>query len=56
MGKVAASDPSGFTFGTNGLHHQLHNLVQVLTVGRKLSAQIVILDVLQNQFPIIFYL
>ena len=42
MGKVAASDPSGFTFGTNGLHHQLHNLVQVLTVGRKLSAQIVI--------------
>ena len=56
MGKVAASDPSGLTLGANGLHHQLHNLVQVLPIGRKLSAQIVILDVLQNQFPIIFYL
>lgn len=56
MWKVAASNPGGFPFGADGLHHQLHNLVQVLPIGVKLSTQIVILDVLQNQIPIIFYL
>ena len=56
MGEVAASDPGGFPLGADGLHHQLHNLVQVLPVGGKLPAQVVILDVLQNQIPITFHL
>ena len=56
MGEVAASDPGGFPLGADGLHHQLHNLVQILPVGGKLPAQVVILDVLQNQIPIIFHL
>ena len=56
MGEVAASDPGGFPLGTDGLHHQLHNLVQVLPVGGKLPAHVVILDVLQNQIPITFHL
>ena len=55
-GEVAASDPGGFPLGADGLHHQLHNLVQVLPVGGKLPAQVVILDVLQNQIPITFHL
>ena len=56
MGEVAASDPGGFPLGADGLHHQLHNLVQVLPIGGKLPAQVVILDVLQNQIPITFHL
>ena len=41
MGEVAASDPGGFPLGADGLHHQLHNLVQVLPIGGKLPAQVV---------------
>ena len=56
MGEVTASDPGGFPLGADSLYHQLHDLVQVLPVGGKLPAQVVILDVLQNQIPITFHL
>ena len=56
MGKVTASDPGGFPFGADSFHHQFHDLVQVFPAGGKLPAQVVILDVLQNQIPITFHL
>lgn len=42
MGEVTASDPGGFPLGADSLYHQLHDLVQVLPVGGKLPAQVVI--------------
>ena len=56
MGKVTASNPGGFPFGADSFHHQFHDLVQILLIGVNLPAEIVILDVLQNQIPITFHL
>ncbi len=38
--------------GTDGIHHELHQLVQAVTVHTLVLYEDVILDVLQNQFPI----
>ena len=46
MGEVAACNPGGFASGTDGFHHQFHDLIQILPIGGKLPAQVVILDVL----------
>ena len=44
--EVAASDPGGFSLGTDGLHHQLHNFIQIIPIGSILLLDAVILDVL----------
>ena len=42
--------------GTDGIHHELHQLVQAVTVHALVLYEDVILDVLQNQFPIVLSL
>ena len=38
--------------GTDGIHHELHQLVQAVTIHALVLYEDVILDILQNQFPI----
>ena len=56
MREVRPGDPGGLSFGTDRFYQQLYNLVQVIPVERITPLQTVILDILQNQLPIIFYL
>ena len=55
VGKVRPGDPGGLAPGADRFHDQLHDLVQVLPVGGKLPAQVVVLDVLQHQIPILLH-
>ena len=52
MGEVRPGNPGGLASGADRFHDQLHDLVQILAVGGKLPAQVVVLDVLQHQIPI----
>ena len=47
MGEVRSGDTGGFPPGADCFHNQLHDLVQVLPVGLKLTTQVVVLDVLR---------
>ena len=38
--------------GTDGIHHELNQFIQHIPIQPVIPAQIVILDILQNQFPI----
>lgn len=53
--KIPASTGS-LTLRADRFHQQLHNLLQVLPIGSKPLFEAVILDILQNQLPIIFHL
>ena len=44
--EVAASDPGGFSFGPDGLHHQLYNFIQIIPLGSIMLLDTVILNVL----------
>ena len=54
--KVCPRDPGGLSSGTDRFYQQLYDLIQVIQVERITLLQTVILDILQNQFPIIFYI
>ena len=54
--EVCPRDPGGLSFGTDRFYQQLYDLIQVIQVERITLLQAVILDILQNQLPIIFYL
>lgn len=52
MGEVRPGNSGDLASGADRFHNQLHDLVQILPVGGKLTAQVVVLDVLQHQIPI----
>ena len=49
---VVPSNADCLPSGTDGVHHELHQLVQTVTVHALVLYEDVIFDVLQNQFPI----
>ena len=49
---VIPGDADHLPVGTHRIHHELHQLVQTVPVKAVVLDEAVILDVLQNQFPI----
>ena len=52
LGKLIPGYPEGLPFGADRLHHQLHHLVQLARIPWVLPHEVVIADVLPDQFPV----
>ena len=50
---VVPGNADGLPVGAHRIHHELHQFVQTVPVKRMVSDEVVILDVLQNQFPVV---
>ena len=56
MRKIASCNTGGLSLCTDRFHDQLHNFVQILPISFILLTQVLIPDILLNQFPITLYL